>query len=103
METDARVVMTRDRKFWEKVVEAVDGGTTRAEAAARFNVTPAALQYWILKFRRERAGKVPEVLPVRVEGERRDPITIELDGVTVRVPTTVPPEYVAGLVRALHC
>jgi len=94
--------MIRDRKFWEKVMAAVDGGATRAEAATRFGVTVAAIQYWSSKFRRERS-KAPELLPVRVEGEDRDQIEISVDGVTVRVPTDVAPEYVAGLVRALRC
>ena len=94
--------MIRDRKFWEKVMAAIEGGATRAEAATRFNVTPAAIQYWVSKFRSERQKKAPEILPVRLEGEERCDIAIEMGGVAVRVPTSVPPEYVASLVRALR-
>jgi transposase-like protein len=94
--------MIRDRKFWEQVMAAIEGGATREEAAKRFDVSRAAIQYWVSKFRSERQKKAPEILPVRLKGEEHGDIAIDVDGVAVRVPTSVPPEYVASLVRALR-
>ena len=92
--------MAHREKFWEKVLAAVDGGQTQAEAAARFDVSVSAIQYWRSKRRREPHA---EFLPVRVVptvgGER---VEIEVGGVVVRLPDGVRPEYVADLVRALR-
>ena len=81
---------------------AIEGGATREEAAKRFNVSRAAIQYWVSKFRSEHQKKAPEILPVRLDGEKRGEIAIDIDGVAIRVPTSVPPEYVASLIRALR-
>lgn len=44
----------------------VDQGATQADAAARFGLTRAAVQYWVAKGRRERESAGPELLPVRL-------------------------------------
>jgi transposase-like protein len=94
--------MRRGRKFWEKVVSVVDGGATQADAAARFGVTRAAVQYWVAKRRREGESSRPELLPVRLGDVAPTRVELEVAGVIVRLLDRVDPEYVAGLVRALR-
>ena len=94
--------MRRGRKFWEKVVVAVESGATQAEAARRFGVTGAAVHYWVAKRRRERADSGPELLPVRVGDAGSARVELKIGSVTVRVLDQADPQYVASLVRALR-
>jgi transposase-like protein len=94
--------MRRGRKFWEKVVAVVEGGATQADAAARFGVTRAAVQYWMSKTRREHEGEGPELLPVRIGDAAAPRVELEVGGVTVRLLDQAAPAYVADLVRALR-
>lgn len=84
-------------------------GKSRKEFAAEAGVGLAIFQYWLYKFRRERAVQprlLPEVRLVPVTVRARPPAPGRLDvsvaGVRLRVPVGADPAYVARLAVALR-
>lgn len=84
-------------------------GKSRKEFAAEAGVGLAIFQYWLYKFRRERAVQprsLPEVRLVPVSVRSRPPAPGRLDvsvaGVRLRVPVGADTAYVARLAVALR-
>lgn len=91
-------------EFWAALVaEALAGGASHAEIAARHGVTESALKYYFYKARKQPpTAKRVAVLPVRVGDEARL-ISVELGGsLRLRFAEGCDPGYVAALVAKLR-
>jgi predicted transcriptional regulator len=83
------------------VAEAEESDSTRAEVAAKYGATEAALKYHIYRARKAgRHERTPRLLPLRTEDERAA-LVVEFGAVRLSFRDGCDADFVAAVVRAL--
>ena len=97
------------RQFWTDLVCRYEKeGQPQKAFASDHQVGVAALRYWICKLGREAKAPSMRLLPVRIAhhaAARPEPtgrLEVRLDGLSIRVPIGVDPQYLARVVAAMR-